>query len=117
MLETNEMTMLKELYNALDLKFGGDIVILDIRGISVMADYFAIATGGGATQIQALAQAAEETLVRLGCKLSHTEGLRAANWALLDFGDIIVHLFDKESRHFYNLERVWSDAKQITFTE
>ena len=99
---------------ALDMKFGGDIVALDIGDVSVVADCFIIATGGSAPQIQALADTAEEVLGRHGYPLRHTEGLRAANWVLLDFGDIIVHLFDKASRQFYNLERVWGDAKIVT---
>lgn len=108
-----ELTAVKDTYHALDLKFGKDIVIMDIRAISTMADYFIIATGGSVPQIQALAAAAEESLDKHGYTLRHSEGLRSANWALLDFGDIIVHLFDKESRPFYNLERVWGDAKTV----
>lgn len=100
-------------YRALDEKFGKDIIIMDISGLSSVADYFLLVTGGSTLQIQALAAAAEESLTRDGYQLMHSEGLRSANWALLDFGDVIVHLFDKESRPFYNLERVWGDAKII----
>lgn len=109
-----ELEAVRNAYRALDLKFGKDIMIMDIRGISTMADFFIIATGGSASQIQAMASAAEESLSKDGYRLNHTEGLRSANWALLDFGDVIVHLFDKESRPFYNLERVWGDAKTVT---
>jgi ribosome-associated protein len=110
-----ELEAVKEAYEALDKKFGRDIVVLDISPISVIADYFIITTGGNVPQIQALTAAAEETLNKHGYKLRHTEGLQSANWVLMDFGDIIVHLFDKENRAFYNLEHVWGDAKIIKF--
>ena len=109
-----ELLAVKEAYHALDQKFGADIVIMDIREISVVADYFIIATGGNVLQLQALADAAEEALAKHGFPLGHIEGMRSANWILLDFGSIIVHLFDKENRPFYNLERVWGDAKLVT---
>jgi ribosome-associated protein len=107
----NEKQAVTALYNALDQKFGSDIVVMDIGSISVMADYFVIATGGSRPQLNTLKETAEEVMEKLGFKLKHTEGLRSANWILLDFGSVIVHLFDKESRGFYNLERVWGDAR------
>jgi ribosome-associated protein len=84
---------------------------MDLRGVSTIADYFVIATGTSQPQLAALAKTAEETLIAHGLILSHTEGINAGNWVLLDFGSVIVHLFDGESRQFYNLERVWGDAK------
>ena len=110
---TKELTAAKATYKALDQKFGQDILIMEISALSAVADYFVLATGGNIPQIQALAAAAEEAMAQNGYKLRHTEGMRSANWVLLDFGDIIVHLFDKENRSFYNLERVWGDAKVI----
>jgi ribosome-associated protein len=110
--EANESAAVAELRKALDLKFGQDIVVMDLRGISTIADYFIIATGTSQPQLVALANAAEETLTKYGLVLSHTEGMSAGNWVLLDFGSVIVHLFDKENRQFYNLERVWGDAKK-----
>ena len=111
--QKKDLEIIEQVKNALDLKFGVDIIALDIRGISVMADYFVIATGNNTLQVKALADAAEEVLGRCGYPLRHSEGMQSANWVLLDFGDIIVHLFDKENRAFYNLERVWGDAKII----
>jgi ribosome-associated protein len=108
-----ELQAVKELRNALDLKFGSDIVIMDIQEISVIADYFVLVTGGNALQLHALSGVAEETLAKHGFPMKHNEGMRSANWILLDFGSIIVHLFDKENRSFYNLERVWGDARII----
>jgi len=101
------------LHEALDVKFAKDIVILDLGNVSPIADYFVIATGGSRPQIAALAQTAEDTMKGLGVRLNHTEGLDAGKWALLDFGFIVVHLFDKESREYYNLERIWGDAKVL----
>jgi ribosome-associated protein len=106
----SETTAVAALRGALDLKFAQDIVVMDIRGVSTIADYFVIATGTSQPQMAALAETATETLTAHGLHLSHTEGIRAGNWVLLDFGSIIVHLFDKENRQFYNLERVWGDA-------
>ena len=108
-----ELSAAKKIFKALDNKFGQDIVLLEIGGISTIADYFVIATGGSVPQIQAMAAAAEEAMAKCGFVLRHTEGMREANWVLLDFGEIIVHLFDKENRGFYGLERVWGDAKII----
>jgi ribosome-associated protein len=109
--ETNESVAVAALRKALDQKFGQDIVVMDLRGVSSIADYFIIATGTSQPQLAALAGTAEETLTAHGLKLSHTEGMNTGNWVLLDFGSVIVHLFDKENRQFYNLERVWGDAK------
>ena len=113
-MEEKELSFAKEIYRALDQKFGQDIIVMDIGGISTVADYFVIATGGSVPQIQAMAAAVEETADKNGYKLKHVEGMRAANWVLQDFGDVIVHIFDKENRAFYSLERVWGDAKLVT---
>ena len=113
---TQETTAVTALREALDTKFGQDIVVMDLRGISTIADYFVIATGSSQPQLAALADTAEETLLAHGLQLSHREGINTGNWVLLDFGSVIVHLFDKENRQFYNLERVWGDAKVQTTT-
>ena len=99
------------LCNELDKKFGKDIVALDLRELSPVADFFVLVTGSSAPQLNSLAEVARETLINQGLKLSHAEGIKSAQWVLLDFGDIIVHIFDSESRKYYNLERVWGDAK------
>ena len=101
-------------YEALDGKFGQDIVVLDISGISVMADYFVIATGKNVNQIKTMADEVMSQLQRAGWRARHTEGYGSAQWVLLDFDDVIIHIFDEECREFYNLERVWSDAAVIT---
>lgn len=90
-----------------------DIKALDIQEISTMADYFVIASASNSNQVKAIADEIEEKLYEQGCKLIHSEGYQTARWVLLDFGDLIVHIFHKEDREFYQLERVWVDAKQI----
>ncbi|MDR1542794.1 MAG: ribosome silencing factor [Clostridiales bacterium] len=110
---TEEMLRIQAAWKALDDKFGTDITVLDIHDISTVADCFIIAGGGNASHIKAMADEVELRLGNLGLMLHHAEGLRTMNWVLLDFGSIIVHIFDKESRNFYKLERVWGDAKII----
>lgn len=94
----------------LEDKKAEDIRIIDISDVSVIADYFIIANGKNVSQIQAMADEVEERLFRAGCPLKQKEGYANANWVLLDFGDIIVHIFDKENRLFYDLERIWKDG-------
>ena len=101
-------------WNALNDKKGEDIKIIDITGISVLADYFIIANGTSDSQVNALVDNVEEELHKAGYSLKQREGQASGSWVLLDFGDIIVHVFDKENRLFYDLERIWKDGKDIT---
>lgn len=98
---------------ALDQKFGKDIVVLEISEISAIADYFIITQANNPNQVQAMVSGVEESLEKNGIKLRHIEGRERADWVLMDFGDIIIHIFNEESRAFYGLERTWNDAKQI----
>ena len=109
--------MAKIAYNALSDKKGEDIKIIDITGISVLADYFIIANGNSDSQVNALVDNVEEELHKAGYPLRQTEGQASGSWVLLDFGDIIVHVFDKENRLFYDLERIWKDGKDVTIDE
>ena len=104
-------------YNALSDKKGEDIKIIDITGISVLADYFIIANGNSDSQVNALVDNVEEELHKAGYPLKQREGQAAGSWVLLDFGDIIVHVFDRENRLFYDLERIWKDGKDISVEE
>lgn len=106
--------MAKIAYNALSDKKGEDIKIIDITGISVLADYFIIANGNSDSQVNALVDNVEEELHKAGYPLRQREGQASGSWVLLDFGDIIVHVFDKENRLFYDLERIWKDGKDVT---
>lgn len=98
---------------ALEDKKAEDVRVIDISEVSVIADYFIIASGSNRSQIQALSDAVEEKLGRAGYPAKQIEGYEGAAWVLLDFGDIIVHVFDKENRLFYDLERIWRDGKVI----
>lgn len=105
--------MAKLAYKALDDKKGEDIKVIDISQISVLADYFIIANGTNANQVNALVDSVEEELSKAGYDVKQREGYGLGNWVLLDFGDIIVHVFDKENRLFYDLERIWRDGKSV----
>lgn len=98
---------------ALEDKKAEDISMIDISEVSVIADYFIIAAGKNKNQIQAMSDTVNEKLERAGLPLKQMEGYNNANWILLDFGDIIVHIFDNENRLFYDLERIWRDGKQM----
>ena len=87
--------------------------MIDISEVSVIADYFIIAGGTNRSQIQALADNVDEKLGRAGHPSKQVEGYDSANWILMDFGDVIVHIFDKENRLLYDLERIWRDGKQV----
>lgn len=96
---------------ALEDKKGEDIQLIDISEISPIADKFIIASGTNRNQVQAMADAVEENMHKAGFSLKQTEGYDSANWILMDFVDVVVHIFDKESRSFYDLERIWKDGK------
>ena len=98
---------------ALEEKKGEDIKVIDITEVSILADYFIIASGMNKNQVQALVDNVEETLSRAGYECRQVEGYQTANWILLDYGDVIVHIFDSENRLFYDLERIWRDGKLV----
>lgn len=104
-------------YQALANKKGDNIKIIDISEISPIADYFIIADGANQNQLQAMCDAVEEELYKAGCKLKQTEGNRNSTWILMDYGDVIVHVFSKEDRLFYDLERIWTDGKEVSADE
>lgn len=102
-------------YKALDDKQAADIKVLDIHEVTVMADYFIIAHGNNPNHVKSLIDNTEEKLSEAGYSPKHVEGYNSASWILLDYGDVIVHIFGKDDRLFYDLERIWSDGKQIEF--
>ena len=110
-----EMTRLA--CKALDAKKAIDIKVINIQGISVMADYFIISTAGNPNQVQAMVDNVEETMEKAGYMVKHVEGSRGSNWILMDFGDVIVHIFDEENRLFYDLERIWRDGVLVDAKE
>lgn len=104
---------LKLIYDKLSDKKAEDIKIIDISEMSIMADYFIIASGNNFNQLHSMADFIEEELGKLGIKPSHIEGYNNANWILMDYSDFIIHLFDKESRNFYDLERIWKGGSLV----
>jgi ribosome-associated protein len=99
---------------ALEDKKAEDVRVIDIGDVSVLADYFIIASGNNRIQVQAMADEVEDRLGRAGAIPKQIEGYQAGNWVLLDFGDVIIHIFDAQNRLFYDLERIWKDGTQIT---
>jgi len=93
-------------------KKADDVVLLDLTGQSAVCDYFVIASGGSEPQVKAIAEAISEQLELDGQRVWHTEGYRARRWILLDYVDVIVHVFHRDTREVYQLERLWADARK-----
>ena len=98
---------------ALEDKKAEDITLIDIAKVSVLADYFLIANGNNRNQVQAMADNVDEQLTKAGYSLKSMEGYPTGNWILMDYGDLVVHVIDRQNRLFYDLERIWRDGEQI----
>ncbi len=109
--------IVKTVYKVLDEKKASDISIIDISALSVVADYFVIASAESTRQTGALADNVEDELGKAGVVAKQIEGRDAANWILMDYRDVIIHIFDKENRLFYDLERIWKDGRKIVNIE
>ena len=105
--------MARVAFTALEDKKGRDICIIDSSNISVLADYFVIADGTSDSQVSALVDNVSEKMHQAGFQQKQCEGQHGGSWVLMDYGDVIVHVFDRESREFYNLERNWNDGKRM----
>lgn len=105
--------MAKVAVEALKEKKGYDVKVIDISEISILADYFIIANGSNANQVQAMVDNVEEQMYKAGFDDPKVEGYNNASWILLDYNDVVLHIFDEESRSFYNLERLWRDGKEV----
>jgi ribosome-associated protein len=92
-------------------------VVLELAGLTIVADYFLVCSGESTTQVRAISEHIEEELRKAGIKPIGIEGRSYSHWVLLDYGDVIVHVFEKETRAFYDLERLWMDAKTIDINE
>ncbi len=103
----------KMIVNAIEDKKGEEVRVIDISKVSVIGDFFIIASGNNRSQIQAIADDISEKLGRAGLEQKNIEGYQNANWVLIDFGDIVVHLFDQENRSFYDLDRIWRDGDTV----
>ena len=102
---------------SLDKHKAEDIKVIGVTELTSIADYFVIASGTSTTQVKALSEYVEEELGREGQEPRRIEGYAASNWILMDYQDVIVHIFDNENRLFYDLERIWRDGKSLTVEE
>lgn len=101
---------------AADEQKASDILILDLRGITLIADYFVICSGRSTVQVKSIAERVIERLESRGIVIHHREGLRDGYWVLLDYGSVVVHILRQEEREFYSLERLWGDAPPVELT-
>lgn len=108
--------MLEIAVKAGDSKRAEDIVALDVEQVSLVADYFVLMNGGSKRQVQAIVQAVQDEEADAGVIVRRVEGKAEGAWVLLDFGDIVVHVFQEEQRQYYNLEKLWSDAPLVNLT-
>ena len=109
--------IVKIAHHAMDIKMAEDIRIIKISDISVIADYFIIANGSNAPQVEAIVDSVEYELGKAGYQAARIEGVKSSGWILMDYGDVIVHVFAKEDRLFYDLERVWRDGTTVSIEE
>ena len=116
-MENQSKKMVQIVYDALDEKLGEDIEILKVDEISIIADYLVIANGRNQNQLNAMTDLVEEKMIEAGYKSKRLEGKKNSSWVLMDYGDVIVHVFSKEDRLFYDLERIWKDGKKISREE
>jgi len=108
-----EQWMARAMATARDRK-AQDLVVLDVRGVTLVADYFLIMTGTSVRHVDTLADYISDALAEAGARLLHREGRSRAHWVLLDYGDLVVHIFTPDERRYYNLDRLWGDARIVT---
>ena len=105
--------IVKKAYDALNDKKGEDIKIIEIGKLSTVADYFIIANGSNAPHVESLVDNVEEELIKENIHAERIEGVKSSGWILMDYNDVVVHVFSKEDRLFYDLERIWRDGKEV----
>lgn len=113
----NSLEKAKKISALLDAKKADGIVAINIKNLSILSDYFVIASANNMTQVSALANEVDDQLSALGIEPNKIEGKDSASWILMDYGDVIVHIFYKETRDFYALERLWSDAPRVDLSD
>ncbi|MBR4027146.1 MAG: ribosome silencing factor [Lachnospiraceae bacterium] len=111
------LEIVKQAVKALEDKKAEDVKVIDIREVSSIADYFIIANGSNQNQLQAMQDAVDEAIYKAGLQAKQIEGNNNSTWILIDYNDIIVHLFSKEDRLFYDLERIWKDGKIVDIAD
>lgn len=109
--------LLETVVKAADSKRAEEIVALDVANVSLLADYFVIMQANSERQVKAIADEIEEKVAAAGIQVRDIEGKNAANWVLLDFGDVVVHVFRTETRQFYNLEKLWAEAPLVDVSD
>lgn len=105
--------IVKLIYKTLDEKKASNVQVIDITGISIMSDFFIVASASNINHVHSLADYVEDELRKVGVHFNHMEGFKSGNWILMDYGDVIVHIFDDSSRDFYDLEHIWNDGKKV----
>ncbi|HSO58661.1 MAG TPA: ribosome silencing factor [Paenisporosarcina sp.] len=108
-----EPTLLEIAYKAADDKRAEDIIVLNMKGVSLIADYFVICHANSDRQVQSIAREMADQAGQAGYHVKRLEGFDSARWVLVDMGDVVAHVFHKDERQFYNLERLWGDAPII----
>lgn len=111
------MEILRRAAQILDGRKAEDVKAIDIAGVSILADYFLLASGGSSTQVRSLAEELEFKLSEAGAAAQRVEGMQSASWVVLDYGSVVVHVFHRDTRSFYNLERLWADGRVIGLAE
>lgn len=114
MILMTSLEMARQAAKLLDGKKATDIKIIEIKDLSTIGDYFVIASGSSGPQVKALSDTVEDSFSKLGIEPRRVEGYQSAMWIVLDYSDVIVHLFHDQTREFYSLERLWADAPQIS---
>lgn len=104
---------MERIVRSLDKHLGKDIVAIDVRGVSAITDYFVFVTGGSTTQVKALCDYVEQDLALCDVQPLRIEGYTAARWILLDYGEVVLHIFQQEARGFYDIERLWKDGTPV----
>ncbi|TDX51091.1 ribosome silencing factor [Orenia marismortui] len=117
MIEINTEELAKKIAKAADDKKAEDITVLDMRGISILADYFIICSGTADTQVRAIINSIEHTLEEDDIRVKNKEGIDEGRWAVLDYADVIVHVFHQNEREHYQLEKLWGDAKKLDWQQ
>ncbi|MDF2632755.1 MAG: rsfS [Caproiciproducens sp.] len=107
------LELAKETVKTMDDKKALDLKVIGIKDISVIADYFVLATGTSSTHVKALADEVEFKMKQIGISPDHIDGYRSNTWIILDYSDVIIHVFTPDAREFYNLDRLWQDGESI----
>ncbi len=108
-----QIEIVNKLVNALDMKKAHNIIALDLKGATIIADYFVICTAGSSPQMHALFEAAMEVMAKCGINASSCEGMKNPDWALIDFEGVVLHIFSSQMRDFYALDNLWAEAEKL----